>query len=486
MTLAPDCTAYAAPPPDALSKSAVRHPLLRAFWVTLLAVCVVSLPNLTDPFIRHDDYPALFGEADLFWRKTLHEGRWLNYIWHLRGIETPAWLNFAAYQILWALLAAALAVAAMGREGHPWFIAALSLFILGAAPATLISLWFNTLLPGLAVVTLYAALGCWLSQRSLRALLPIFVVISFWAYPTYSLILLAVCLMHTRDRSLGDLIGLVTLFICSFAVAVLLTYAVNWHVHGVFGVPLADWRNAAPAGDLKGMITNLAVVKDTFELLLAVGSYNFLPAAYFHIGLLLIATCVLIKRAPGEALYLHAGLWVGMALMVLQALKLGVVVPARAFSFAWLYYAVIVVRATALLSESPTLAGRLMRNLTLLVALSYLLQTFLHYTDHRPWQAETRMVGATLREIDPVIERPVLVYGDVLTLDSAKAAHLQSDLALSFRMQQLTGHRVVLCHSAPKACSDISDSRQAEGLPAALKMEVQADRGKTLLKGPSM
>lgn len=485
MTFASPDAAYIAPS-SAQSKPDETQRLLKAFWVSLLAIFVVSAPNLIDPFIRHDDYPALFGDAQMFWGKTLTEGRWLNYIWHLRSILTPAWLNFAAYQMLWALLAAALAVAAMGREGHPWFIAALALFILGSVPSTLISLWFNTLLPGLAVVALYAVLGCYMSQRSLRALLPLFVIVSFWAYPTYSLILLAVCLMRTEDRSFADLAGLMVLFIASFAAAVLLTYTINWYVHGIFGVPLADWREATPASDLTGMIANLSYVLETFRLLLAISSYNFLPAGYFHIALLIVATGVLITHAPKEALYLHAGLWAGMALMVLQSLKLGVVVPSRTFSFAWIYYAVIVVRATALLSQSPNLSGRLMRNCTLLVALSYLLQAFFQYATYQTWQAETRLLAERLRNTDPAIERPVLVYGDVKTLDSAQTIHLQRDLALTFRIQQLTGHKIVLCHSAPKACSDIEQTRKDQGLPPAWVTTVEDDKGEKRLKGPSL
>ena len=484
MTLAPDYIEYAGPLQSSPSKPDVNRQLFKAFWVSLLAIFVVSAPNLIDPFIRHDDYPALFGEPQFFWGKTLQEGRWLNYLWHLRGIVTPAWLNFAAYQILWALLAAALAVTAMGREGHPWFIAALALFILGSAPATLISLWFSTLLPGLAIVALYAVLGCWLSQRSLRVLLPLFVIISFWAYPTYAFILLAVCLMRTKDRSVVDLLRLMLLFIGSFAAAVLLTYTINWYVHGIFGVPLADWREATPASDLSGMLANLPDVLETFRLLLAVNSYNFLPAGYFHIGLLIVATGVIIKHAPKEALYLHAGLWAGVALMVLQSLKLGVVVPPRAFSFIWIYYAVIVVRATAMLSKNPNLAGRLMRNCTLLIALSYLLQTFFQYTAYHPWQTETRLFADKLRRLDPAVERPVLVYGDVTTLDSAKAVSLQSDLGLTFRIQQLTGHKVVLCHSAPKACTNVEQTRKDEGLPPAWVTTVEDDKGEKRLNGP--
>ena len=50
---------------------------------------------------------------------------------------------------------------------------------------------------------------------------------------------------------------------------------------------------------------------------------------YFHLALFCTATLVLLRDAPREALYLHAGLWTGMALVAVQALKLGVTVPPR-------------------------------------------------------------------------------------------------------------------------------------------------------------
>ena len=464
-----------------------RHGALR-LWpvvaITLMAIFAISLPNLIDPFIRHDDYPALFAEAHWFWGKTLHEGRWVNYFWHLRGLVTPSWLNFALYQALWAVLAATLAVAAMGRDGRPWFVTVLALFILVSPPAIFISLWFNTLIPGLAIVTLYAVLGCRIPQKTHRVLLPFFVIISFWAYTTYPLILLAVCLMRTEKRSMRDLIGLCALFVLSFAAAVLLTYTVNWQVHGVFGVPLDDWREATPAADLAGMVANLPILGETFKTLVVRSSYNFVPAAYFHVIMLAGATLVMIRMAPREVLYLHAGLWMGIALVVLQVLKLGVVVPPRTFIFAWMFYAVIVVRAAALLSSPPDLwgglGGRMARNLALLIVLSYLLQTFNQYTIYRPWQAETlamaQVVGAS--------DGPVLVYGDVMTLSSAKAAYVQSDMALTFRMQQTTGRKVILCHSAPDECAEVETYRQRDNKLPALRVEVTTTGEQTRLSYP--
>ena len=443
--------------------------------VAILAIFAISLPNLLDPFIRHDDYPALFAEPGWFWNKTLHEGRWLNYVWHLRGIVTPAWFNFAVYQILWAVLASALAVVAMGRDGKTWFTVVLALFILVATPATLISLWFNTLIPGLALVSLYAVLGCWLPQRTVRALLPLFVILSFWAYPTYALILLGVCLMRTERRSFRDLTSLVLLFTVSFAAAVLLTYALNWQVHGVFGVPPDDWREATPAGDLAGLVANLPTLAETFEVLMVQVSYNYTPAVYFHLVMLAGATVALIRHSPGEALYLHAGLWIGMALIVLQVLKLGVLAPPRTFIFAWIFYAVIVVRAAVALSKSPGLPGRIARNLSLLTVICYLLVTFHQYTIFRPWQAETRAMAKWMQSS----EEPVLVYGDVMTLSSGEAANIHADLALTFRLRQLTGREVILCKTAAEECLEMT---KADSGLSPLRAEVVTEKGQTFLR----
>ena len=115
--------------------SAVPY-LWQTLAIAVLAVLTISLPNLADPMIRWDDYPAYFSDPSGFWAKTLHEGRWLNYLWHLREVVTPAWLNFTAYQLLWATFAACLAVTTT-RNG--WFAAVLALLILVAPPATLIS-----------------------------------------------------------------------------------------------------------------------------------------------------------------------------------------------------------------------------------------------------------------------------------------------------------------------------------------------------------
>ncbi|MDX5403638.1 MAG: hypothetical protein LPK02_15840 [Rhodobacterales bacterium] len=448
-------------------------------WVALAAVVAMSLPNMADPMIRHDDFPALLADGDLFWNKTLHEGRWINYFWHLRGIVTPSWLNFAVYQLLWAVFAAATATVVTRNRGAGFFTLVLAIFILVSPSAMIISLWFNTLTPGLALVALFAVLACRVSDRTLTALLPVFVILTFMAYTTYPLLLLAVYLFRQDQRSLARLIGILALFTASFIAAVLLTYTLNWLVHGVFGVPLDDWREATPAADVAGMIANLPRLWSVMSGFAVRTSFNFEPAVAFHLALFAGATLVLLRRAPLEALYLHAGLITGLTLVTAQVLKMGVTVPPRAFIFAWVFYGIAVVRADQILSEnatgrgqfSPGLPGRLARNAVVLIAASYLLQGSILSSLFRPWQAETRELAQTLA----TLPEPILIVGHPAQIATARDAGIQSDKAVPFRLRQLIGRDAILCSEASPPCDLPAPSANSRTITTQSGVTIRAE-----------
>ena len=418
------------------------------FLVILLSVMMMSGLNVADPMIRHDDYPALFADAPAFWNKTLHEGRWLNYIWHLRDAVTPAWLNFAVYQTSWALFVAALAVVFTGPKGANWFTVVLALLMMVSPSAMLISMWFNTLIPGLAIVALFAGLACRVSSRTLRLLLPGFVIVSFMAYTTYPLLLFAVCIAKTENRSLRDLVGLILLFCASFALAVLTVYAINWQVHGVFGVPVANWREPTAANGLGDIVANLPKLWETFQIVFHRNGFGFAPLIGFIPVMLAAAFAVFYKYARLEGLYLIAGVSVGIALVVVQVLKLGVIVPPRAFIFAWVFAAMAMVRAVELLSQTESWAGRMGRNAILLIVGVYFIEIFMFYGQHNAWRADTKQLAQEISDTDG----SVFIYGDSSQIASAKKSGIQSSKALPFRLQQLTGRRAVNCIETPDQC----------------------------------
>ncbi|MFZ7091440.1 hypothetical protein [Primorskyibacter sp. 2E233] len=432
-----------------IAQGILRHPMMAPVLLSMLAILAISAPNLLDPMIRFDDYPALFADAGAYWHKTKDEGRWLNYLWHLRGITTPAWLNFLLYQLLWSLFAAFLAIAALRDVANrAWFATVLALLVLVAPSATMISLWFNTLLPGLALIALYAGLGLVVSRRTHLALMVPMTVLTFMAYTTYPLLLLATAITCSKERSLRDLITLLSVFCFSFVLAVLCVYSLNLSIHGVFGVQVADWRNATPGTDWTSLLGNLPLLSESLRDFLSRSSFDFSPMIWFHLTLLTLATGVLLRRVPMEALYLHAGLAMGLALIVVQVLKVGVIAPPRAFIFAWVFYALLVVRAAQLLTDKGGLAGRFVRNAVLLIAGSYLLQTFMQYTTYRDWQSETRALAETVQ----ATEAPMAIADDILDLPSARSAFVQNNLALSFRLQQLTGKIIPVCVGASGPC----------------------------------
>ncbi|MBL4750894.1 MAG: hypothetical protein JKX71_10000 [Amylibacter sp.] len=216
--------------------------------LTYLVIMLVSGNQALDPMIRHDDYPALLADPSGFYIKTLTEGRWLNYWWHLRGLVTPSWLNYALYQFFWVTFAGASAVNACKHNSPLSYVTALSIMIAIASPALLISLWFNTLIPGLGLVALFAVLANYLSHKSTQYMLLLFVPATLMAYTAYPFLLLGICLTaSTRQRSLRDLSILVILFVISFALGIMLIYGLNYFEHSVFGMKMAEWRNPAPA-----------------------------------------------------------------------------------------------------------------------------------------------------------------------------------------------------------------------------------------------
>lgn len=459
--------------------------LMPTLWVALAAVFAMSLPNLADPMIRHDDFPALLADGDLFWSKTLHEGRWINYVWHLRGIVTPSWVNFAVYQLFWAIFAAATATVVTRDKGAGFFAFVLAIAILVSPSAMIISLWFNTLIPGLGLVALFAVMACRISDRALLAWMPVFVILTFMAYTTYPLLLLAVVLFRQDRRSLARLIGILALFTASFIAAVLLTYTLNWQVHGVFGVPLADWREATPAADLAGVLANLPKLWSVMSGFALRTSFNFQPAVAFHLALFAGASFVILRRAPLEALYLYAGLLTGLALVTVQVVKMGVTVPPRAFVFAWVFYGIAVVRAAQILTEDAAqsgvpravLAGRMARNAVVLIAGSYVLQGAILSSLYRPWQAETRELAQTVA----TLPAPILIVGQPSQIVTGKDAGIQSDKALPFRFRQLIGRDATLCDSDGATCVLPAPTAEGRTITTASGVTIRAEPTGTVI-----
>jgi hypothetical protein len=444
-----------------------------ALWICLAASILMWLPNLADPMIRHDDFPALFGDAHDFWSKTLHEGRWLSYLWHLRGVYLPHWVNFAVYAAAWAVFAAATATVVTRNRGETFYTVMLALMILVSTPMVSISLWYNTLVPGLALVALYALLACRLSGRATLALLPGFVVLTFMSYTTYPLLLLAVCLFRQERRSLSNLAAVLAVFGGSFAAAVLVTYSINWMVHGVFGVPLADWRQATPAEGLSGMMANLPKLTATFLVLARHSNYDIDPAGILYAVLFLVTLIALWRNDRKLALYIQAGLLTGVTLAAVQVLKLGIALPLRTFVFISVFFAITIVRGAQEMNKGGGLQGRIARAVVVTLVLAGLAIVHKQMRVYQPWQAESRELALTLQTMPD----PIFVIGNPMLIASGHAAGLQREVAFGYRLRLVTGRMSTQCGKGYDACTI------PEGIPA--EPAVVTPSGVTIRTGPA-
>ncbi|MGI9394201.1 MAG: hypothetical protein ACR2OY_06105, partial [Boseongicola sp.] len=178
---------------------------LVAFAATFAAMLLTEGMNLVDPFVRQDDFPALLGNQDQYFSKTLSEGRWLNYWWHARPFLWPAPVNNIVFLVGWSLYASATAAMSLGTHSHPWYIIALSLMIVIGPQATSIALWFNTLIPGVWILAIFAVANLRFGLNFVRWSLLIFVPLTLLAYSTYPFLILATFLArHDQKRTVAD------------------------------------------------------------------------------------------------------------------------------------------------------------------------------------------------------------------------------------------------------------------------------------------
>ncbi|MFV1528670.1 MULTISPECIES: hypothetical protein [unclassified Phaeobacter] len=433
-------------------------PLLATIAVAFFGLLIAAVFQLPDPLIRHDDYPALFGDAETYYVKTLMEGRWVNYLWHLRETLLPSWANYLIYNGLWAVVLGCLAHNALGAGAALWRKGAVALIAGLSAPALLISLWFNTLIPGMAILAIYALATTQLSDRACRWLLVPFVPLALTAYTTYPFFLLALCLTRAdTQRSARDLASLLGLFILCFALAMASIYTLNYLFHGVFGIPMAEWRMPKPAHDLASLLANIGLIGDFLGSSASLVSFHFLPLTVFQVALFGWAVWLVGRSDPWRATYPLAGICLGMGLIFVQTIKTGITLPPRVSGFVWLYYAVLLGLLSQELAARGGVWDRIGRNLLAFVALIYLAFNLLQHRDVTAWQADSRRMAD---QILPV-EGPIYVTGTYLSLPSGKKSGLQHDLSVAFRLTQLTGRDVVICAMTPTACAHLPAEVQA-------------------------
>lgn len=441
-----------ATPRDVAARDALRQRLALVFLSTYAVLLLAAgLTQIADPFIHYDDYPALVLYPEGYYMKTLAEGRWFNYWWHLRGFATPPAVNFQLYLVGWSLFIAAVAVNVF-RSADLRIPALLAAFCVTAPQTTLIAGWFNTLIPGVWLIAAYAVIALFVSPRTGRWLLFVFVPVSIQAYTPYPFLLLAICLLREdQARSLRAFLATMTVFVSAFALGILIIYAINYHVHGVFGLALADWRDPNPATDLPGLIANLPKVAESLRWTYVMTGFG-KPAFSLAIAVAFLASLALIARTrPIEALYLMTPLLAGLSLLSLHALMEGILFPFRSTYFLWFMVAITIVKGVHRLEARSGVMRSAPFALVLLLVLAAGAFARTHGQTQGAWQLQTRAladrIGAT---------GTIYIYGSYIATNGYEDSRAQMPRDLQYRLAYLTGAWAEMCTEEPEACADVA------------------------------
>ncbi|MDA7427608.1 hypothetical protein PGB28_03995 [Primorskyibacter aestuariivivens] len=408
------------------------RPWLPVALIALAVLVALAVPQFLDPFVRHDDYSALFGTPEGYVVKALGEMRWLGMLWHMRGWIWPAPVNFALFMALSVIWSAAFAVQFSAPTRAIWVASAVALLAAANVLTVPQSLWFNTLIPGMAVLAAYALACLRMGVKARLMLLFPTVFLSFLSYTTYPMLAVLTCLadpeMHTRRRIKHALI----LLCLGVAAAILLSLSLNYLARGELIPKVENWRHAntnETPERLAEFIEIIArqVMDFRWSALMLVISYP-------------IACIILWRNRPEPVLFtLLILIFGGLPLIALSAVG-GIRMTAYAFIFvpATLVYAIALAFRSSLLGRVVLVA----------LCITSLVETSLYYRKFTDWQADTRAISALV----PSGAQTIYIYGPPLDMRASNTAGLIYPEDIILRLKYLTGREVILCMRDADAC----------------------------------
>ena len=427
---------------------------LRSFaallFLTLLALAAANWRSLPDPFLRHDDFPALLGFEDVV-SMTLNEGRWLNYWWVARDFFWSHQTHFVLYFLGWATFSAAFAASSLA-PGTAFVWRATLAVLMALAPLHFnIAQWFNTLVPGVWVLALYALVVLFTRWQVATALLLVFSPLGFSAYTTYPFLMFGMLAARwdlPQDRR--TYLTVTAAFVAAFALSVLAAYTLNYLHYGIFGIPPAPWRHPNPLINLADIGENLARLKAlVYPVILGLGmGYPQVGLLTFWIGIL--SLYALFRSDHARSGFVVTPVIMGLGLLAANVVLTGVVFPVRAAIFLWLAMIFAMVRLAKRVSSGTgrlVIAVLLLWSLILFYGYQIDRNIRLFYTG---WQTVTRELAQQV----PPDSTAIRIYGDYNALPEAQLARIQSLWGLRMRLEYLTGVPAIDCTETPRACLD--------------------------------
>lgn len=437
-----------------MTEKTSRQEFLFLSLLCIAALFLINWPQLFDPFVRHDDFPALLGWTEIAYHKALDEGRWLNYWWQFRPFLWPSQISMYLYNIAWGLFSAAAAVAIMERSDPIWYKGYLALFIAFSVPAFLISYWFNTLLPGIWVITLYSLAVLFLPHRVSLALLVVAVPLSFMAYTTYPFLLLTLILLSNKaPKTYTSVAVTLIIFFVSLVLALLSVYTLNYFYHGIFGIPVAEWRGPNEVNSVDDLLLNLTKVKVFLRSIIYTMGGGTISYGLMLLALFAGAWGFLFTRRRMFAVAILMAALAGLAPLILKAMMSGVQVPVRALNWLWILFGVVLTTCGVQFLQSSKRwlsVSRILLMCVLMINLMLIGKTSFMFIP--PWQKATRALAQSL----PEQVETVYIYGHFLGVNGAADARVQFERGLRLRLNYLTGAEIIMCWKQPDRCDGIT------------------------------
>ena len=472
-------SSQAVPPAGRLTDTAA---IFAVVLVCAFALAVgVAWVNVGDPFVRHDDFPAVFGEEADYYGKTLSEGRWLNYWWVARPVLWSTQVNFVLYLLGWSIFSAGFATHAFGRNAGPFFGARvlLAALIVLTPQAFNIAQWFNTVVIGVWVLAGYALVCVFAPRRVAIGALLIFSPFAFSAYNTYPFYMLAMLMCRfDLDRSWRDYFLVLSVFALAFALGLLMAYSLNWTYHGVFGVRIEEWRQPNYITNLSDLIGNLDVLVTFLGNLVRNFGLGNIGLGYPLFMLAMLSLLVLMRRDMMLLVYTVSPILLGMGLLASYVLVTGVFLPVRATVFVWIVLSFSLVASVRIVGTSPIrqwIGFGVLATIVVLLGLRF----DDRYRILQIWQGSTADLAARI----PVDTGRIVIYGNPASYKGAREVGLQTVEGLSYRIRYLTGKPAVMCISAKVDCS--AETPPFDPRPGYGSLLIETTGGVTYIRLPA-
>lgn len=310
----------------------ILNPTLAVYLLALgiIFICVAYYGQLLSPYLEHDDWDSLLSAnwGDGFaspWKKTLSEGRWVNYWWYLLiGVHWSAAAAACAYSLFAALFACFLSLRVEGYAGK--FL--LTLVIFFSPVFAELSIWPATLAASMLLLFLSVLAFLFLGRYGQKIALGLFTFLLVMSYAGAApVVLLAYVYMKKVERT-REFVATLGIYLAAYLLALLCIATLNYFYHEHFGLVMENWRNARPAHDLASLWTN------------GLGQLDVLRRSFFYLRwpcLISAVSVVLVFLYGQRQLLVSLMLVAAMAFLMDMGLATlnGTPVPFRAMGWLW-------------------------------------------------------------------------------------------------------------------------------------------------------